>query len=109
MRKVTDLELFNSINSSGEPWILFKHSYRCGISAAAFEELEKAEKNETCPEIYLLDVIENRPVSLAIAELTAITHQSPQVIYFHKGKPVWNASHYKITCDTVLSAIRRTP
>lgn len=107
MKTLSDLSTFTKKISSGETWILFKHSYQCGISAAAFEELEKAEKVDTCPEIVLLDVIADRPVSLAIAELLKITHQSPQVIYFHKGQPVWHASHYKITRDSVFAAVEK--
>lgn len=107
MQKLTDLATFTQKNSSGETWILFKHSFRCGISLSAFEELESAEKSAGCPEIFLLDVIADRPVSLAIADLLEITHQSPQVIYFYKGKPAWFTSHYKITSKSVLEAVKK--
>ncbi|MBN8704428.1 MAG: bacillithiol system redox-active protein YtxJ [Bacteroidetes bacterium] len=104
MKKLTELKTVTDKNESGDTWVLFKHSYQCGISANALEELEKAEESGKCPEIILIDVIASRPVSLAIAEQFKITHQSPQVIFFHMGKPVWHASHYKITAETVLNA-----
>lgn len=103
MKKLTDLRTVTEKNDSGQPWILFKHSYQCGISANALEELEKAEKSGKCPEIMLIDVIASRPVSLAIADQFKIIHQSPQVIFFHQGKATWHASHYKITAETVLA------
>jgi bacillithiol system protein YtxJ len=42
-------------------------------------------------------VREDRPLSLAVAERTGVTHESPQVICFVGGKAVGHASHHDIT------------
>lgn len=42
-------------------------------------------------------VRENRPLSLAVAERTGVTHASPQVICLVHGKAVSHVSHYGIS------------
>ncbi len=59
--------------------ILFKHSTTCPISAAAYREVEKFEQQSDAP-IALVRVIEERPLSNAIAERFGVQHQSPQVL-----------------------------
>jgi bacillithiol system protein YtxJ len=53
----------------------------------------------------MVKVIESRPVSNAIAEKLAVTHQSPQLILLHSGQEVWNASHHNITGENIESAL----
>lgn len=46
--------------------------------------------------IYLLNLIEHRDVSSAIAEQFNIPHQSPQLLLVKSGKVVYDASHLSI-------------
>jgi bacillithiol system protein YtxJ len=41
--------------------------------------------------------------------VTGVVHQSPQVIFFRDGKPVWNASHNSVTRDRLMEACGMTP
>ena len=86
--------------SKTKPVVIFKHSTACGISAAAYREMEKLEG-----EVNLLEVQSARDVSRELADLTGIRHETPQVIVFKDGKAVWNASHFDIKAGAVLKAV----
>ncbi len=77
-------------------FFLFKHSTRCPTSSMALEEFKRFAKEN--PEHFCgyIDIINDRPVSNKVEELSGIQHQSPQVIHYHQGEPVWNASHSSI-------------
>ncbi len=90
--------------SDTKPCLLLKHSTSCPISRMAHQAFLRYADNNECVECWKVFVIEDKPVSLHIAEKTGIKHQSPQVILFVKGKPVWNASHHSITEDSLLKA-----
>lgn len=87
-------------DSNNKPVVIFKHSNACGISAAAYREMEKLEN-----EVNLLEVQSAREVSRELADLTGIRHETPQVIIFKDGKAVWNASHFDVKAGAVLKAV----
>ncbi|HEX6909160.1 MAG TPA: bacillithiol system redox-active protein YtxJ [Longimicrobium sp.] len=81
--------------------ILFKHSTRCPISAAARGEMERfLELNPDAP-VYTVDVHDAAETSRYLAEKTGIEHQSPQVIVARGGRPQWHASHFEVRADAV--------
>ncbi|PWT90686.1 MAG: bacillithiol system redox-active protein YtxJ [Blastocatellia bacterium] len=86
-------------NSKSHPVVVFKHSTACGISAAAYREMEKYEGD-----VSLVVVQTARDVSRELATITGIRHESPQVIILRNGKAVWNASHYQIKAGAVAQA-----
>ena len=82
---------------ASERLLLFKHSPTCPVSAQAFFEYRAfCEEHPSVPTLWL-DVIEQRPLSLSVAEMTGITHQSPQALWLESGAVTWNASHSAIT------------
>ncbi|WP_240353349.1 MULTISPECIES: bacillithiol system redox-active protein YtxJ [Cohnella] len=84
-----------------KPLLVFKHSTQCSVSAGAHEEWQHytADDEAGGVDYALVHVIEERPVSNAIAESLGVTHKSPQVILVRDGKPVWDESHWRITYD----------
>ena len=94
--------------SRAHPVVLFKHSTRCPISAAARQEMEKFADESPAATCRQVLVIEQRPLSLLIAEETGVPHQSPQVLLLRDGKVVWHASHYNITSRRVTEAFAQT-
>ncbi|MBW7474213.1 bacillithiol system redox-active protein YtxJ [Paenibacillus oenotherae] len=81
------------------PLLLFKHSTRCPVSAGAYDELANWIEDASsllvdCAFVY---VVEERPVSDAVAVTLGLKHESPQAILVDKGKIVWHASHWSIT------------
>lgn len=85
--------------SNEKPQLIFKHSTQCPISAGAHEEWSRfaGESAGTEADFSIVRVIEERPVSNAIAEALGVTHKSPQAILVSNGKPVWDESHWRIT------------
>jgi bacillithiol system protein YtxJ len=87
--------------SETELVILFKHSLTCPISARAYRQM-----SELAAPVSLVVVQEARAVSREVEQLTGVPHESPQVIILRHGQPVWHASHFDITADTVAQAAR---
>jgi bacillithiol system protein YtxJ len=90
--------------SAGRPAVLFKHSTRCPISAAALREFEAfagAEGGVPCARVL---VVEQRPLSGFIAEASGVRHESPQAILFRDGRAAWSASHRAITRESLAKA-----
>ena len=84
-----------------ESAILFKHSTRCPISAAARGEMERfMELNPDAP-VYTVDVNDASDASRYLAEKTGIEHESPQVIVTRGGRPEWHANHFDIRANEV--------
>jgi bacillithiol system protein YtxJ len=107
----SDEQLQQMFGKSKEaPLWIFKHSTRCPISAGALAEFQaysKTHSDDASLQLALVKVIENRPLSMKIAELTGIEHQSPQAILIRGGKAVWNESHWEITQATLAQALAR--
>ena len=86
-------------SSASKPIFLFKHSSRCGVSSAAWQEFSDFMENTDIKEAFdfaRVLVVEHRPVSLHIAAETTIPHQSPQVLLIKDGAAIWNTSHWAI-------------
>jgi bacillithiol system protein YtxJ len=76
--------------------LLFKHSFKCGTSALAREEVEHYEAANPATPVYLVDVIGQRPLSQDFAAVLGIGHASPQLILVRGARPLWNTSHRRI-------------
>ena len=87
-----------------ERLLLFKHSPTCPVSAQAFYEYRGfCETHPEVPTVWL-HVIEQRPSSLAVAEGTGITHESPQALWIQDGAVTWHGSHGAITKASLIEA-----
>lgn len=84
--------------------LLLKHSTTCPISAKAHDEFQAFLKgSDTAAAI--VHVIEDRPLSLQIAEDFGIKHESPQIFLLENGEVRWNTSHWKITQSSIKEAL----
>jgi bacillithiol system protein YtxJ len=102
-------ELEAAIAESRErPVLVFKHSRTCGISCEALDELRAhVERAEPGVSYKLITVQSHRRVSDEAAARFGIRHETPQAILLRDGRPVWNASHFRITAnhlDTIVGA-----
>ena len=84
-----------------ESAILFKHSTRCSISAAARGEMERFLELHPDAPVYTVDVNGDAATSRYLAEKTGIEHHSPQVIVTRGGRPEWHANHFDIRANEV--------
>lgn len=110
MRVLSEVEEWRHLfaDSSKGAFFIFKHSTRCPISAAAYERVRAflASSPTDCPEVWLVNVIESRPVSDAVAAALGLTHQSPQMILVKDSRTLWSASHQGITADSIREALQ---
>jgi bacillithiol system protein YtxJ len=84
--------------SCERPVLLFKHSRTCGISCEAFDELQLHLSEAMGLAAYkLITVQSHRRVSDEASQRLGIRHETPQAILLKDGRPVWNASHFRIT------------
>jgi bacillithiol system protein YtxJ len=97
------------IASEQRPVFIFKHSTRCPISTMAAEEVGAYLKAapEDDPAIYMVKVLESRPVSNSVAEKLNIEHKSPQLILVHDHEAVWSTSHFNITAKKIGEGVEK--
>ena len=108
---LSDLEMLEAaiVESRERPVLLFKHSRTCGISCGALDELhEHVARNAGQPghaSYKVITVQSHRRLSDSAAERLGIRHETPQAILLRDGRPVWNASHFRITADALTRAL----
>ncbi|MEX2541614.1 MAG: monothiol bacilliredoxin BrxC family protein [Trueperaceae bacterium] len=69
------------------------------------------ERLEPREDLYvgLIRVVEARSASNLVAEQTGIRHESPQVILFRDGKPVFDADNWSITPEALSDGFQHLP
>ena len=100
-------EQLESILSSSEPVVLFKHSTRCSVSNMALKYFEKEWDHEQNLPTYFLDVIQNRSLSNMIAERLQVHHESPQVLLIKNSECILDASHQDIPATEILEELQK--
>jgi len=109
-----DQELWNEIPGEGletllryseeKPQLIYKYSDRCSVCFMAKQELENvAEKISDIADVYMINVVQQRDVSNAIASELNIRHESPQVLILKDGEVNWCGSHWQIKGNKILS------
>ena len=102
-KNLTSIDQLDAIatESFNLPQVLFKHSTRCSISSMAMNRLE----TNTAPQgvdFYLLDLLQHRDISAAIAEKFKVHHESPQVLVIINGECTYDESHMGISMDEII-------
>jgi bacillithiol system protein YtxJ len=96
--------------SESRPVLLFKHSYTCGVSMEALDELlahlNDSRRTAQPPQYAMVTVQTHRAVSNAIAQKLGIRHETPQALLVKGGRVVWSASHFRVTAAAVENALR---
>ena len=105
LRKDQDLDDILE-RSKTDPVLIFKHSTQCSISGEVHREFMEFVAQTPQLKAVVVLVIENRRLSNAVAERLGVRHESPQVLLIKDGRAVWHASHWSITSEALLSALR---
>jgi bacillithiol system protein YtxJ len=103
----TEEQLENIKKESFEhPVLIFKHSTTCSISATALNRFERKWNQDQAKDLkpYYLDLKAFRSVSNKIEADFAVQHESPQVLVIEKGKSIYDASHYDIVFEEVITS-----
>ncbi|ACT91618.1 bacillithiol system redox-active protein YtxJ [Dyadobacter fermentans] len=96
-------DIFQSTDYS----IIYKHSPRCMTSLMAYRQL-KSEVNAASDvqiPIYIVDVIQNRRESMAIANSFGVEHESPQILVVKGGQCIYDASHEDVSLRESLASL----
>jgi bacillithiol system protein YtxJ len=106
LRYLSDLDQLLE-RSAQRPVLLFKHSYACGTSAEALDELivhlDEERRHDT--DYAVVTVQTHREISNAVAARLGVRHETPQALLIRDGRVVWSASHFRLTSDTVARAL----
>jgi bacillithiol system protein YtxJ len=88
------------------PVLLFKHSRSCGVSLEALDALHlHLERGSTGAAYKMITVQTHRSISESAARRLGIRHETPQAILLRNGRPVWSATHFRITADEIERAL----
>ena len=81
--------------------VVYKHSPICPTSGIAYEEMRSLGRLQQDVPVYLVDVVNSRPLSRYIAERVGVVHASPQAIILRAGVPAWHGSHFDLRAETL--------
>src|SRR5688572_3846233 len=85
--------------------VVYKHSPICPTSSIAYEEIRSLRRLHGDVPVYLVDVVNARPLSRYIAEQVGVVHASPQAIILRTGVPAWHGSHFDLRADTMARTL----
>ena len=97
---LTDYSQIQKALENSEPFLVFKHSTRCSISAMAKSRFERTYDIQGVMAFYL-DLITYRTISNQLVADFSIQHQSPQLLFIQEGICTYNASHNSINIDEI--------
>jgi bacillithiol system protein YtxJ len=96
--------------SRHRPLVLFKHSYSCGVSAEALDELLAHLAAKRSDARYAIVTVQtHRDVSHAIAARLGVRHETPQALVVSDGRVVWSASHFRVNAAALEKALAQVP
>ena len=99
-------ELDTLIAQSGNrPVVLFKHSYTCGISAEALDELVSHLDSPADAHYAMVTVQTHRDISNAVTAKLGVRHETPQAILVRDGQVAWTASHFRVNASELSKAL----
>jgi bacillithiol system protein YtxJ len=111
VRDVTELQDIDQLDqllsaSYQRPLVLFKHSYTCGISAEALDEiLQHVAETRAATTFAMVTVQTHRDLSNAVTQKLGVRHETPQALLISGGRVVWSASHFRVTATAVAAAV----
>ncbi len=106
LREVDDAAALEAVIDSPRA-VLFKHSTRCPVSAYVIDEVMAFGGDHPEWPVFVLKVIEQRPLSNEAAERLGVRHESPQAFVLERGRVRWHGSHNQITADALRQQVGR--
>jgi len=106
--QISDLAMLDAAiaESLERPVLIFKHSRTCGTSFEALDELRAfVERSGSAATYKMITVQSHRHLSDEVAARLGVRHETPQAILLRGGRPVWRASHFRITADELNRAL----
>ena len=85
--------------------VIFKAGV-CHKTPSAFVHVEAQLADREDLPVGLIRVVENRPASNHVEKITGIRHESPQIILFKDGKPVFDRDNWDISEEALAGALQ---
>ncbi len=98
----------NAFLSENPDSVVFKAG-TCHKTMQGFGFLQERLEPREDLKVGVIRVVEARPASNLVAEQTGIRHESPQVILFKGGTPVFEANNWNITPETLDAGFAKLP
>ena len=77
----------------------------CHKTNEMFQHVQaQLEPREDVP-LGIIRVVEARPASNRVAEMTGVRHESPQLLLFKEGKAVYDRDNWDITEESIAEAL----
>jgi bacillithiol system protein YtxJ len=106
LERIDELERL-IVESKAQPVLLFKHSFTCGVSAEALDELISHLNEQNVDVRYAIVTVQtHRDVSNAVSTKLGVRHETPQALLVRDGRVVWSASHFRVNAQELNKALR---
>jgi bacillithiol system protein YtxJ len=77
----------------------------CHKTNETFQHVQaQLETREDVP-LGVIRVVEARPASNRVAEMTGVQHESPQILLFKDGRAVFDRDNWDITAESIAEAL----
>jgi bacillithiol system protein YtxJ len=73
----------------------------CHKTMQGWGNVERLLRDRDEVRVGIIRVVEHRPASNRVAEVSGVTHESPQVILFREGQPRFDLDNWDITVDNL--------
>jgi bacillithiol system protein YtxJ len=77
----------------------------CHKTGETFRDIEPLLEARAELPLGVIRVLEARPASNRVAEMTGIQHESPQIVLFKDGRAVFDRDNWDITAEAVQEAL----
>ncbi len=108
MRFLTSPAEVDSFLASNTQAVVFKAGV-CHKTQETFSQVQPLLEDRPDPPLGIIRVVESRSASNHVAEVTVLRHQSPQLILFKDGKPVFDRDNLNITGEAFAEALGDKP
>lgn len=78
----------------------------CHKTPAAFEHVQALFEDRDDLALGIVRVVEARLASNHVERLTGVRHESPQLLLFRDGKPVFDRDNWDITAEAVAEGLQ---
>ena len=78
----------------------------CHKTQETFSQVQPLLEGRPDLPLGIIRVVESRSASNRVAEVTGLRHESPQLILFRDGKPVFDRDNWDITSEAVAEGLK---
>ena len=90
---------------AGNPQAVVFKAGTCHKTQETFSQVQPVLEGHPDLALGVIRVLEARPASNRLAEVTGLRHESPQLILFRDGRPVFDRDNWDITRESLAAAL----